>query len=131
MGKTKWGRSVPRTDRLSLGVAVLTLATALIHLSLGISIGPPGAAPFPLLFYLNALGYLVLLIALYMPQLERFQRLIRWLLILYTAVTFALWFVLASHWDVGGYVDKTIEAALIILLIIDDWRSVMQSKEES
>ncbi len=110
-------------DLLSVVIVVLACATALIHFLLALSIGPPGGAPFPLLFYLNALGYLVLVIALYTPALSLFQRAIRWVLIAYTALTFALWFVLAPHRSPEGYVDKVLEVALIILLVLDDRRS--------
>ena len=63
--------------------------------------GAPGGGsilqwiPLPLstLFILNGIGYLVLVIALYLPLLYRFQRLIRWLLIIFAAVTFVLYFL--------------------------------------
>ncbi len=110
-------------DLLAMGIIVLTSATALIHFLLALSIGPPKLTPFPLLFYLNALGYMILVIALYAPPLLRFRRLIRWTLIVYTAVTFALWFVLAPDRDPDGYLDKVLEAALIILLLVDDRRA--------
>jgi hypothetical protein len=109
-------------DLLTLGIVVLTVATALIHLILGITLGPPSLRLFPLLFYLNAIGYLVLVTALYVPRLLPFQHIVRWVLILYTALTFALWFILAPHRDLDGYIDKAIEIALIILLVIDDRR---------
>src|ERR1051326_5821498 len=91
-------RLVP-IDLLSLGIVVLTLATALIHLWLGIALGPPGLKPFPLLFYLNALGYVVLLAALYLPQLRTVRQRIRWILIVYTVLTIVMWFVIAPDRD--------------------------------
>ena len=123
MNQAKQRRELASLDLLSVGIIVLTIATALIHFVVGLSIGPPGMRPFPLLFYLNALGYLVLLVALYAPPLHRMRRLIRRVLIAYTALTFALWFVLAPHVDTEGVLDKMIEGALIILLVIDDRRS--------
>lgn len=103
---------------------VLTLATALIHFWLGIALGPPGLAPFPLLFYLNGLGYLVLLAALYLPSLRAVRQRIRWVLIIYTALTIVMWFVLSPDRDLEGYLDKALEGVLIVLLVIDDRRSV-------
>ena len=111
-------------DPLSVGIVVLTLATALIHFWLGIALGPPGLKPFPLLFYLNALGYLVLIAALYLPSLRTVRQRIRWLLIIYTVLTIVMWFVLAPDRDLEGYLDKVLEGLLIVLLVMDDRRSV-------
>ena len=102
--------------------------TALIHFLLALSIGPPGLAVFPLLFYLNAPGYLVLLVAYYAPPLFRMRRVIRWTLIFYAALTFALWFVLPIHRDAEGYLDKVLEAALIVQLLIDDRRAAPERR---
>jgi hypothetical protein len=53
---------------LRLGVVVLALATAIIHLYLGLSFGDP-------VFVLNGLGYLALFAALYLPiaQLAQYR----------------------------------------------------------
>ncbi|HLW02063.1 MAG TPA: hypothetical protein VKT82_25645 [Ktedonobacterales bacterium] len=118
-------------DLLSVGIVVLTISTALIHFLLALSIGPPGLAPFPLLFYLNAIGYVVLLIAYFAPSLFRLRRPIRWLLTLYAALTFALWFVLNKHHDAEGYLDKVLAIALIILLVVDDRRATQARSELS
>jgi hypothetical protein len=90
--------------------------------------------PLPVLFYLNFIGYIVLAIALYLPALLqfqpllRYQRIIRWLLIIYTAVTIVLWFLITrGHYTLLAYVDKPIEVALIILLLIDDWQAIRQA----
>jgi hypothetical protein len=75
--------------------------------------------PLSPLFILNCVGYLVLVTAHYLPTLQRFQRLTRWLLIAYTAVTVLLWYVIASsHADLVDYVDKLVEVVLIILLLV-------------
>lgn len=82
--------------------------------------------PLPLstLFLLNGIGYLVLVIALYLPLLHRFQRLIRWLLIIFTATTFVLYFLINGfHLQTISIIDKLAELALIALLLIEDWRS--------
>ena len=91
--------------------------------------------PLPALFLLNFIGYIVLTAALYLPAvlqfqpLLRYQRVIRWLLIVYTAVTVLLWFLITGG---GGglyaYIDKPIEVALIILLLIDDRQASRQAR---
>jgi hypothetical protein len=76
--------------------------------------------PLPILFDLNFVGYIVLVAALYLPFLQRFQTVVRWLLIIYTAVTVILWYVLVgSHPNTIGIVDKVIEVALIVLLLVE------------
>jgi hypothetical protein len=72
---------------LRAGIAVLTLATAAIHLQL--------AFPDPA-FILNGLGYLTLLAALYLPipRVARYQWVVRWVLVGYTALTIFLWILL-------------------------------------
>jgi hypothetical protein len=95
--------------------------------------GPPGgfnimqALPLPLstLFLINGIGYLVLLIALYLPALYRFRWLVRWLLIGFAAVTFMLYFLVNGlRLDPIAILDKGAEIALIILLLIDARQSV-------
>lgn len=93
--------------------------------------GPGGSSilsllpvPLPILFYLNFVAYLGLVIALYLPLLRRYQRIIRWLLIALAAITIIAWFLITNAApNPLGYVDKFIEAALIILLVIEDRRS--------
>ncbi len=76
--------------------------------------------PLPVLFLLNFVGYIVLAIALYLPALQRYRQIIRWVLIVYTAVTVILWFLITGgHFDVVSYGDKIVELALIVLLLID------------
>jgi hypothetical protein len=62
----------PSSPALRLGVVVLTVATAAIHLYLGLSSGLP-------LFVLNGLGYLTLLAALYLliPRLLPYRNAVR------------------------------------------------------
>ena len=80
--------------------------------------------PLTTLFYLNFAGYIVLAAALYLPQLLRFQRVIRWFLIVYTAVTIVAWFLVTNAQpNLLAYIDKPIELALIVLLLIDDWQA--------
>jgi hypothetical protein len=82
----------------------------------------------PVLFYLNFFGYVILAGALYLPALVRYQRIIRWILIFYTAITILAWFLITNgHLILLSYIDKPIEVALIILLLIDD-RQAQASK---
>jgi hypothetical protein len=78
----------------------------------------------PLLFFLNFIGYIVLGVALYLPFLQQFQRIIRWLLIVFTTVTIIAYFmVLGLSPNTLGLVDKAIEVVLVILLLIEDFKS--------
>lgn len=101
--------------------------------------GPPGgggprggpsllsALPIPLsvLFLLNFIAYIVLIVALYLPALRRFQRVIRWLLILLAVVTIIAWFLITGGSpNILAYIDKPVEIALIVLLIIEDRQAV-------
>lgn len=95
-----------------VAVAVLTLGTAMIHLSL--------AFPDPV-FILNGLGYLALLAALLSPPLSRYHGAVRWALIGYTALTVLLWVLLGARSAIG-YTDKAIEVVLILVLLLWTWR---------
>jgi len=137
---------LPRISFLQIGIILLTVITAVMHLYLGIRMGsmtggtaPSGVAPagassggssimsllplsLPVLFILNFVGYMVLLAALYLPVLQRFQRLTRWLLIGYTAITILLWYLISGgHSDLMAYIDKFVEVVLIALLLIEGW----------
>lgn len=93
----------------------LTVATALIHIVLGIMSG----GTFLIIFLLNGLGYLALLAALYfLPQFAAQRSMVRWALLAFTAVTFILYFAFnaSNPWNPMGLVDKAIELILIILL---------------
>jgi hypothetical protein len=90
--------------------------------------GPPGGfnimrmlpLPLPILFFINAIGYLVLGGALYLPALAQYRAIVRWLLIIFAATTFVLYFL------INGFrlsplvvIDKITELSLIVLLFID------------
>lgn len=100
---------------LSIPIILLAVATAVIHLVLGI---PNGFV----MFILNGIGYIVLVIALYLPQLKNYHKLVRWALIAYTAVTIIAWVAIGSR-NAIGYIDKLIEVALIALLFLEGRRS--------
>jgi hypothetical protein len=98
------------------GIAVLTLATAAIHIALAVPLTMIG-------FYLNGVGYVALLGGLYLPSLAPYRRPLRWLLMAYTALTIILWALIGRPYTTIGYVDKAIEVALLALLWIDHRRS--------
>ena len=96
---------------LQVTIVLLTVATALIHIILAI---PEGL----LMFYLNGIGYLALVTALYLPQLRRWRGLIRIAFIAYTMVTIIAWVFIGERTTIG-YLDKLIEVALVVLLIVE------------
>jgi hypothetical protein len=107
---------------LGVGIFVLTLATAAIHLYLALTAIPAMGFNFGvMLFILNGLGYLGLLAVLQLPirQLARFRSAARWALIVFAALTIVLFFLMAPSYPIIGYVDKAIEVALIALLLAD------------
>lgn len=99
-----------RLTALDYAIIALTIATAAIHFTLVF----PSA-----LFILNGLGYLALLAALYLPipGLPFDRDRVRWALIGYTAFTLIAWLLTGSRIPIA-YVDKIIEAALIVLLVL-------------
>jgi len=104
--------SVSAKDPLRIGLIVLTVGTALIHLYLGLQ-------GFPL-FILNGLGYLTLLAALTLPipRISEYRNLTRWVLVGYAALTIFLWILVGARNSIG-YTDKIIELALIALLVLE------------
>ena len=126
-------RNATRSGALQVAIWVLALATAAVHIYLGVithvmvatqpeaTAAAGGAATlgfFAALFYLDGLGYLVLTAALYHPALARFRRLTRWALIALTAATIVAYFVLVQgQYDAIGILDKIAEVVLIVLLV--------------
>jgi hypothetical protein len=103
-------RTGVKLTALDYAIIALTIATAAIHFTL----------VFPsTLFIMNGLGYLALLAALYLPipGLPFNRDMVRWALIGYTAFTIVAWFLTGSRIPIA-YVDKAIEAALIVLLVV-------------
>lgn len=105
-----------RFGALQIAIVLLTVATAAIHLFLAFSTTPPMT-----LFILNGVGYLALVAALYLPQLSRYHKWIRWALIVFTAITVIAWIAIGQRMAIA-YVDKIIEVALIVLLFIEGRR---------
>lgn len=103
-----------RSGPIRVGIIVLTVVTAIVHLYLGFQ-GLP-------LFVLNGLGYLALLAALYLPlpQLVPYRNAIRWVLVGYTALTIVLWLIITGgNSTATGYIDKVVELLLIALLLAE------------
>jgi hypothetical protein len=103
-----------KVDPVKIGIALATLLTAVIHISLG-----------ELLLILNGLGYLVLWAALFLPiaAFAKWRGQIRWLFVGYTLLTIVLYFVFHPNgtWqeDGLGVATKFIEVLLLLLLIYD------------
>jgi hypothetical protein len=131
-------RRTTRFGALQIAICVLALVTAAIHIYLGVitqimvSTQPEATAAaggatalgvFAALFYLDALGYIVLTVALYHPAFARFRRLTRWALIALTVATIVAYFALiGGHFDAMGIGDKLVEVALIVLLVVEGRR---------
>jgi hypothetical protein len=111
----------PRIGLLQIGIILLAVTTALIHLYLsvkGFMMGQRG--PLLVMFILNFVGYIVLVTALYLPSLQRIQSITRWILIAFTTVTVIMWYLIsAGHPGIEDYVDKLVELVLIILLLVE------------
>jgi hypothetical protein len=146
-------RLVRTIGTLQIVIIVLVVITALIHLQRGIGMsagGPPGGGPgggqggsppggggqggfnimamlpipLPMLFLLNGIGYLVLVSALYLPQLRQYQPIVRWLLIIFAAVTIIMYFAIVGlRPNPVGLLTKAVEIALIVLLLIEGRRA--------
>jgi hypothetical protein len=102
--------------RSRVALIVLTVTTACLHFE--------RAAADPhirVLFILNGLGYLTLVTAFYLPAFQTLRAFIRWMLIAYTGVTIALYFVwvaMSGDWTFPiGPAAKIVELAMIVLLL--------------
>jgi hypothetical protein len=111
-----------RLGPLQVGIILLTLGTALTHMSL----------LFPdVIFILNGLGYLALLAALYLPRfgvlpwLAEREGLVRGLLIGYTLLAIVLWLAFGLRAPIG-YINKANELLLLLLLGLE-WRQASTS----
>jgi len=99
---------------LQIGIALLGLITAIVHL---VILNLQGIDP---IFTLNGLGYLALLLAYFLPAtfLRERHNLIRWIFIAFTAITILAWIAIGARTTVG-YLTKLDELALIVLLWLD------------
>ena len=122
--------SRPGFGRLSIAISALAIATALVHLYLGVFttmlvVGDPAqAAALGGTTMLSVMvGYVVLGGTLYLPALARYRRLARWGLITWAAGNLVAYVVLAhANVDAFGVADKVCELLLIALLVIEDRR---------
>jgi hypothetical protein len=103
-----------------LVIIVLTIATALIHLTLAFSAMSQGDSTTFIMFLLNCIGYLVLLAAyiLPLPIARDYPKLVRWAFIAFIAVTIIGWIAIGLRTPIA-YIDKLIEVVLIVLLLTD------------
>jgi hypothetical protein len=106
---------------IRIGVAVLTLMAAIVHLSL--------LFPDPV-FILNGLGYLTLLATLYLPisRLVPYRQLVRWTLIGYATLTILAWVAIGERTPLG-YSTTAGEVALVALLLIEGRRMRLRGED--
>ncbi len=108
---------------VQVGIALLALGTAGIHLYLFLIEGFLGNGRmlpiYQLLFVGNVLAYVTLTSALFLPisPLARVRSFIRTLLIAIAVASIASYFYVGVF-DVVGNVDKTIEVLLIVLVTV-------------
>ena len=105
---TTRARTDPRSAILHAGIVGLTLTTAAIHASLG---GP--------LFTLNAIGYAGFALLMILPgRIGAVRWLVRLGLLGFTTVTIGGWILFGARFGLA-YVDKGVEAVLVLALAID------------
>jgi hypothetical protein len=104
-------REGSKSGALQMGIILLAVATALIHITLGLQ----ADLTTKIMFSLNGLGYLALTAALYLPRFQGMRRGVRWLLMAFTLVTILAWVAIGRR-ALIAYIDKAIEVALIALL---------------
>ena len=103
------GRRDAPSVLLRVAIVVLTLSTAYIHYTLG-----------GMMFMLNALGYVVLGLAMIAPLAiaSNYRWLIRAALIVFALMTIGGWLMFGARYWLG-YLAKGIEIGLIALLFIE------------
>ena len=84
-----------------------TLATAVIHVVF--------AFPTPM-FIASGAGYVVLLVAFFLPPLRRIRGLVGALLAMFAVGNIAAWYVAGARIPLA-YADKAFEAALVAVLV--------------
>lgn len=99
---------------VQVGILLLAFATGLIHIVLAI---PENM----IMFYLNGAGYILLALALFLPQLKQYHNLIRYALMAFTLVTILAWVAIGMRTPIA-YIDKMLEVALLALLWMDRGR---------
>ncbi len=107
-------KTQPLFGPIQAGILLLAIATAAIHIYLAI---PENLT----MFYLNGLGYIVLALALLIPQFKPYRGLIRYALMAFTLITIIGWVAIGMRTPIA-YLDKIIEIALLVLLWLDRGR---------
>jgi hypothetical protein len=104
-----------QSNVLKVGIAILAIATGLIHFSLALT--DPSVR---VIFTLNLLGYLSFAAALLLPLpiVRNYRRLVRYGFIGFTLLTIILWVFIGMRIPIA-YVDKVIEVVLVILLFME------------
>lgn len=103
---------------LRILIAVLTIITAAIHLSLGIG---NLSDTLGILFILNGIGYLALLAAFWFDIPKGRAGLVRMLLMAFAAVTIVAYFVVNGSYSLQnpiGLITKLDELLLIVVLYL-------------
>lgn len=103
---------------LRILIALLTIVTAAIHLSLGIR---NLSDTFGILFILNGIGYLALLAAFWLDIPKGRAGLVRMLLMAFAAVTIVAYFVVNGSYSLQnalGLITKLDELLLIVVLYL-------------
>ena len=114
----------PSIGAAQVGIALLALGTAGIHLYLFLIEGFLGSGTmlpiYQLLFVGNVLAYVTLAAALVLPisALARFRSFIRTLLIAIAVASIASYFYVGVL-DAVGHIAKAIEVVLIVLVTVD------------
>ncbi len=110
----------PTLGPLAAGVILLTVVTAAIHFYLAPIEFGTGATLFGVLFVLNGLGYLTMLAVIYAPLgfLAPFRLAARVIIIVIAAASIGAYFYVGVF-DTIGWVDKAVEAGLILLVLIE------------
>lgn len=106
---------------MKLFIALLTAATGILHLLIGLNIGI-GFGAINWMLVLNGVGYLVLLFLFWTAAGSR-RGTIRWILLAYTLITLIGYFVINADANFGlnntwGLIIKAIELLLVILLFL-------------
>lgn len=109
---------------LAIVIGILAIITGLIHFAAGINADD---VMFRWLFILNGLGYIGLTVAYLFPNVVGGNHnAVRWTLLVYTAITFVLYFVFNgsdAFASAMGLADKGVELIIIILLVVDIMRA--------
>jgi hypothetical protein len=111
-----------KQSTLRIAIIILALTTAVVHLALGVG-GIAGGRldTFNILFVLNGLGYIGLLAALFVPNFPFFssnRSLTHYLMIVFAAVTFVLYFVFNGIDPTGMGVAAIVAKLAELLLVI-------------